>query len=175
METVRNTVISEIAVNEERTERYSYKRTWSRSKNPKLACILSKFPVSNEPGVMDLTTMLISNELFELGEYDGFILVNLTSEISPENHLSDNDFSEENNRAILKAFNDEQVQKIIIAVGSIIKNNKDVSGLIDKIIGQLSDERQAIVEVLTGKNGPVHPLSTEARRQGGWNLAKLVS
>lgn len=173
METIRSTAISEIAVNEDRTERYFYKRTWTRSKKPKLACILTKYPVNDEPGMMDLTTMLIANELYGLGEYDGFILVNLTSKLGPQKNLTKDYFSKENDAAVLSAFNDEQVQKIIIAVGSIIKTNKDTALKVKELIGQLSNDRKEIVEVLVGRNGPVHPLSPQARSRGGWQLSKV--
>lgn len=172
METIKSTVVSEIATNENKTERYLYRRTWKKSKNPKLVCVLTKFPVNDEPGMLDLTTMLISNEIYGLGEYDGFILVNLSSRLSPRTSLTEKDFSEENDDVILRVFNDEHVQKIIIAVGSIIKTNKEAALKVHELIGQLPSERKEIVEVLVGSNGPIHPLSPEARSRGGWKLSK---
>ena len=123
MNTERSTIVVEVLLNEEKTERYLYKRIWSKAKTPKLACEMTIHPGSKDPNSMDLTTMLIANSIYEMG-YDGFLSVNLTSKLQQKRKISANDFSEENESAILGAFNDEQVEKIIVAVGSSIKTNK---------------------------------------------------
>ena len=97
----------------------------------------------------------------------------VTSKLQQKRKISANDFSEENESAILGAFNDEQVEKIIVAVGSSIKTNKEVNAQLKSIIAQLSEERQKMVEVLVGLDGPVHPLTPIVRGVGGWKLAKL--
>jgi hypothetical protein len=170
--TERSTIIVEMLLNEEKTERYLYKRIWSRAKAPKLACVMTIHPGSNDPNRMDLTTMLTANSIYEMG-YDGFLSVNLTGKIQQKRKISASDFSEENESAILEAFNDEQVEKIIVAVGSTIKTNKDVNSKLKSIIAKLPEERREMVEVLVGINGPVHPLTPVARGVGGWKLAKL--
>ena len=172
MNTERSTIVVEVLLNEEKTERYLYKRIWSKAKTPKLACVMTIHPGSNDPNSMDLTTMLIANSIYEMG-YDGFLSVNLTSKLQQKRKISANDFSEENESAILEAFNDEQVEKIIVAVGSSIKTNKEVNAKLKSIIAQLPEERQKRVEVLVGLDGPVHPLTPIARGVGGWKLAKL--
>lgn len=172
MNTERSTIVVEVLLNEEKTERYLYKRIWSKVKAPKLACVMTIHPGSNDPNSMDLTTMLIANSIHEMG-YDGFLSVNLTSKVHQKRKISASDFSEENESAILGAFNDEQVEKIIVAVGSSIKTNKEVNAQLKSIIAQLSEERQKMVEVLVGLDGPVHPLTPIARGVGGWRLAKL--
>lgn len=42
-----------------------------------------------------------------------------------------------------------------------------------KLVDQLPEGVRSKVEIIVGKNGPIHPLSPEARSLGGWNLAKL--
>ena len=158
--------------NEEKTERYLYKRIWSKAKAPKLACVMTIHPGSTDPNNMDLTTMLIANSIYEMG-YDGFLSVNLTSKLQQKRKISANDFSEENETAILDAFNDEQVEKKIVAVGSSIKTNKEVNAQLKSIIAQLSEERQKMLEELVGLDGPVHPLTPIARGVGGWKMARL--
>jgi hypothetical protein len=172
MLTEKTTVVTEILLNEDKTERYLYKRVWSKAKTPKLAVVMTIHPASSDPNSMDLTTMLISNSIYEM-EYDGFLSVNLSSKIMQKRQLIDNDFSDVNDSVILDAFNDEQVEKIIIAVGSMIKTNKFVNAKLKYLMEQLSAERKEIVEVLVGINGPVHPLSPVARGVGDWKLAKL--
>lgn len=172
MNTERSTIVVEVLLNEEKTERYLYKRIWSKAKAPKLACVMTIHPGSTDPNSMDLTTMLIANSIYEMG-YDGFLSVNLTSKLQQKRKISANDFSEENETAILDAFNDEQVEKKIVAVGSSIKTNKEVNAQLKSIIAQLSEERQKMVEVLVGLDGPVHPLTPIARGVGGWKMARL--
>lgn len=172
MITEKSTIIVEMLLNEEKTERYLYKRIWSKAKAPRLACVMTIHPGSIDPNNMDLTTMLIANAVNEMG-YDGFLSVNLTSKLQQKRKISANDFSEENESEILEAFNDEQVEKIIVAVGSSIKTNKEVNVQLKSIIAQLSEERQRMVEVLVGLDGPVHPLTPIARGVGGWKLARV--
>ena len=172
MNTERSTIVVEVLLNEEKTERYLYKRIWSKAKAPKLACVMTIHPGSTDPNSMDLTTMLIANSIYEMG-YDGFLSVNLTSKLQQKRKISANDFSEENETAILDAFNDEQVEKKIVAVGSSIKTNKEVNAQLKSIIAQLSEERQKMLEVLVGLDGPVHPLTPIARGVGGWKMARL--
>lgn len=172
MHTEKATVVTEIILNEEKTERYLYRRMWSRSKAPKLVCVMTIHPASIDPNNMDLTTMLIANSIYEMG-YDGFIGVNLSSKLKQKQKISTRDFSKENESMILEALNDDQVVKIIIAVGSTIKTNKEVNSKLNSIIAQLSDERREMVEVLSGPNGPVHPLAPIVRCVGGWKLEKL--
>lgn len=174
METLKRTVVTEMLLNEDKTERYLYKRVWSRAKNPKLACVLTIRPTSSEPNTMDLTTMLVANEIHEMG-LDGFFLVNLTSKITTHRRkMKAEDFSNANDSVILEACLDEGVEKIILAVGSITKTNQEVIEKLKELTGQLPDERKELVEVLVGRNGPIHPLSPEARSIGGWQLAKLA-
>ena len=172
MITEKSTIVVEMSLNEENTERYLYKRIWSKAKAPKLACVMTIHPGSTDPNNMDLTTMLIANSIYEMG-YDGFLSVNLTSKLQQKRKISANDFSEENETAILDAFNDEQVEKKIVAVGSSIKTNKEVNAQLKSIIAQLSEERQKMLEVLVGLDGPVHPLTPIARGVGGWKMARL--
>ena len=113
MITEKSTIIVEMLLNEEKTERYLYKRIWSKAKAPKLACVMTIHPGSTDPNSMDLTTMLIANSIYEMG-YDGFLSVNLTSKLQQKRKISANDFSEENETAILDAFNDEQVEKKLL-------------------------------------------------------------
>ena len=172
MHTEKATVVTEIILNEEKTERYLYRRMWSRPKAPKLVCVMTIHPASIDPNNMDLTTMLIANSIYEMG-YDGFIGVNLSSKLKQKQKISTRNFSKENESMILEALNDDQVVKIIIAVGSTIKTNKEVNSKLNSIIAQLSDERREMVEVLSGLNGPVHPLAPIVRCVGGWKLEKL--
>lgn len=168
----KSTVVTEVVMNEEKTDRYMYKRVWSRAKTPKLACVLTIHPGITDPNLMDLTTMLISNAIYDL-EFDGFISVNLNSRLTDKRHISKEDFSEENNQAVLDAMNDENVETIIIGIGSAVLKNKDVNTWLKDILEQLSPERKEICQVLTAKKGPVHPLAPGARGVGGWQLVKL--
>ena len=172
MITEKSMIVVEMSLNEEKTERYLYKRVWSKAKAPKLACVMTIHPGSADPNSMDLTTMLIANAIHEMG-YDGFLGVNLSSKLQQKRKISASDFSEENDSAILEALNEENVEKIIVAVGSSIKTNKEVNAQLKSIIAQLSEERQKMVEVLVGLDGPVHPLTPIARGVGGWKMAKL--
>ena len=104
MITEKSTIAVEMLLNEEKTERYLYKRVWSKAKAPKLACVMTIHPGSADPNSMDLTTMLIANAIHEMG-YDGFLGVNLSSKLQQKRKISASDFSEENDSAILEACN----------------------------------------------------------------------
>lgn len=172
MQTEKSTVVTEITLSEDKKERYLYRRIWSRKKAPNLACVLTIHPASINANHMDLTTMLISNAISDMG-YDGYLGVNMSSKIKRNSNLKSSDFSEENESVIVDAMNDDQVTKIIIAVGSTIKTNKEVNAELKGILGQLTVDRRELVEVLVGFNGPVHPLAPIARSVGGWKLAKV--
>lgn len=174
MKTVRSTMVVEMILNEDKTERYSYKRIWTRKKEPRLVCIITKHPGSLDPNIQDLTTLLVSNEVAEMDqEYDGFIMVNLTSKNLKRSNMTKDDFSAENDSIVIEACMDEAVDKIIVAIGSIVTSNKEVNGKLKELLDQLPDDRKEKVEVLVGKKGPVHPLSPAARSLGGWHLAKV--
>ncbi|MFW3362198.1 DUF1643 domain-containing protein [Aerococcus viridans] len=174
MKTVRSTIAVEMILNEDKTERYLYKKTWSRKKEPKLVCIITKHPGSLEPNTGDLTTLLVSNEVNEMDqEYDGFILVNLTSKNKQQSKITKADFSKENDQIVIEACSDDSVDKIIVAIGSIVTSNKEVNEKLKELLDHLPNDCKEKVEVLVGKNGPVHPLSPAARSVGGWHLAKL--
>ena len=93
MITEKSTIVVEMSLNEEKTERYLYKRVWSKAKAPKLACVMTIHPGSSDPNSMDLTTMLIANAINEMG-YDGFLGVNLTSKLQQKRKISASDYTE---------------------------------------------------------------------------------
>lgn len=174
MKTNKATVFTEMMLSEDKTERYLYKRTWSRKKDPKLVCVITKYPGSFDPNVEDLTTMLVSNEVAQMVEkYDGFIIVNLTGKKLKRSNMTKEDFSKENDTIVVDTCSDEGVEKIIVAIGSLVTTNKEVNKKLKELLELLPEEKQETVEVLMGKNGPVHPLSSAARSVGGWHLAKL--
>lgn len=172
MKTLKKTIITEMIINEEKNERYLYEQAWSRKKNPKLAFILAINPTNLDPNMLDLTTMLISNEVHDM-KLDGFILCNLTSKIFSRRKIKADDFNDANDKVILEACTREDVDKIIIAAGSILKTNEVANEKVKELVAQLPEDVRKKVVIIVGKNGPIHPLSPEARSLGGWNLAKL--
>lgn len=87
--------------------------------------------------------------------------------------MTKEDFSKENDTIVVDTCSDEGVEKIIVAIGSLVTTNKEVNKKLKELLELLPEEKQETVEVLMGKNGPVHPLSSAARSVGGWHLAKL--
>lgn len=172
MKILKKTVVTEMVVNEDETERYLYQQTWTKKKEPKLAVILAINPTNSDPNTLDLTTMLIANEVHAM-KLDGFILCNLTSRIFSRRKIRSDDFNEENDSTIIQACIREDVAKIIVAAGSILKTNEAANEKVKELVAGLPDDVRSKVEIIVGKNGPIHPLSPEARSLGGWNLAKL--
>lgn len=170
--TIKTNLIEE----ETGSHRYVLERSWNTRGKPKMATILTLYPSTSELILTDLTTMLITNNIYKLG-YDGFYSVNLYSKLS----FSDRSLNKSNMRdfdGATNSTNEAQIIEcakksniVILAYGSLPDKNKKVKQNLENLMAIL--EREALfdkVKTLSDNRGEkcFHPLSSHVRKE--WNL-----
>ncbi|MBS0979048.1 DUF1643 domain-containing protein, partial [Levilactobacillus brevis] len=73
-----------VKFNKSRTHRYELMITWKQPAK-KLAMVITNYPGQSDGVVMDLTTMLVVNQVSEMG-FDGVVMVNLFSKLGLKGH-----------------------------------------------------------------------------------------
>lgn len=160
MITDKNMVSNECLFNENKTHRYMLSRQWSKKKK---AMIITKCPGLADGIFCDLTTNIITNNLYNLG-YGGFCAVNLFSAINCEDKVL---YDKQTDEILIKCAN--ACDDIIIAWGStagavqaLKEREKDVLVLLASF--------QSKLYILSSSNKSInmqstHPLSVSVRRK----------
>lgn len=136
------------------------------SKNNKTAMIITINPNTADTLNMDLTTMLMINNLNKLG-FGAVNIVNLYSKIMPKLSLrfnSDDDFIDVETDTIIEQYA-AMSDAIIIAWGSVGNNSQRVRDMQTELLEMLAKYENKLYQI--GENG-YHPLTPAVRNE--WEL-----
>lgn len=166
-EKVSETMKLEMMVNPERTHRYVLSRIWDKKKE--LATVVTIYPSGLEALQGDLTSLLIVNQLVELG-YGGFHSVNLFSKVGLKstNAGSLHQAWDEGTDEVIQICA-EKSAVIIFAWGSIGETNKIAGARIEQVKEKLQKDAKKW-RILSDAEGQsyFHPLASKVRSQ--WNV-----
>ncbi|MBS0948601.1 DUF1643 domain-containing protein [Levilactobacillus brevis] len=157
-----------VKFNKSRTHRYELMITWKQPAK-KLAMVITNYPGQSDGVVMDLTTMLVVNQVSALG-FDGVVMVNLFSKLGLKGHPKEliEGTDSVTDQVILLAAND--VTQIIIATGSFPKQNPLAAGRQAEIIDGIKKAGfgKKLVFLCDSTGKLAHPLAAKVRKQ--WEL-----
>lgn len=163
-------LVGEVKFNKSRTHRYELMITWKQPAK-KLAMVITNYPGQSDGVVMDLTTMLVVNQVSAL-EFDGVVMVNLFSKLGLKGHPKEliEGTDSVTDQVILLSAND--VSQIIVATGSFPKQNvlaaERQAEIIDGIKKAGFEKKLVFLCDSTGKLA--HPLAAKVRKQ--WELVE---
>lgn len=170
--TEKTTIVCEAIFNEEKTHRFLWKRVWN-SKKPML-CVITLNPNSDNVFELDLTSMLVTNNTYRLGNYGGVTVVNLfsciTDRLRKDDFEEEKSIAEENIKYIQKAA--KEAEAIVIAWGKSANSNKFIKEKVD-MISEYLEPFSAKLCYITDYNGEtgLHPLTPSVRK--GWELVAI--
>ncbi len=170
MLTEKDTIKCESIFESERTHRFWWKRVWD-SKKP-LACVIMLNPCMADNILMDTTTFLVVNNIANLEDYGGVIIVNLFSKLTSKLNFRWNGIEDlnlpENDDYIKRAANESEI--VILAWGKSAANNSSIEERAMDVINLLDDKSKLRV-IYDGEKAGIHPLTPSVRQ--GWQLLKL--
>lgn len=154
----------EILQSKDKKNRYILKKVWDR-KLPKVT-VLTLYPSNNDLITNDLTTTLITNNVYKMG-YGGFFNVNLFSKIfTGKRELFNNKYNDD---CILECVKNSEL--VIIACGSLPQKNKKVEKRFKEIINKIEynvSESKLCYLTDVERDKCFHPLAPSVREK--WNL-----
>lgn len=153
-------VRTEVLYNDEKTHRFSLKKSWDNSKPSVSIIMISPSSRANEV-CLDMTTMYTVNNCYEQG-FGSVDILNLYSKLNADPFES----CSENDERILESC--RKSDKILLAWGKG-QTKKEVIFRIMEIMKKLEPYRDKLYEIgdTSGKSG-FHPLGPTVRLQ--WNL-----
>lgn len=160
---IKVTITTEIAESDDGRQRYSLKKIWDKKKP--LVTVLTLYPTSAGYVESDLTSMLITNNVYKLG-YGGFYSVNLYSKKVADKQKKIYYTDDFNDTCIVECVKDSEM--IIFAQGNLPNKNKKVKGRLDDVISKLKKEGLTKkIYKLTDKDKKVcyHPLASKVRKK----------
>ena len=165
------TVDCEAVFDENRSHRFIWKRVWK--KDLPVACVITLNPGSDDCFELDLTSMLILNNVYRLRKYGGVSVVNLFSKITgklTKDDYVENDVDSKNIKYIQKAA--ESADTVIIAWGKSGETNNHIKEREETVLNVLSEYKDKLVWIGDdyGNNG-LHPLYPSVRKS--WRLRFL--
>lgn len=164
MKTETTTVKSKALFSDDKEHRLLLHREWD--KNGKTAMIIMINPNTADTLSMDLTTMLVVNNLYKLG-FGSVNIVNLYSRIMPKLSLrfnSDDDLIAQKCDEVIEEYAVTS-DAIIIAWGSVGCNSQRVRERQEELLERLAKFENKLYQI--GKQG-YHPLTPAVR--GQWEL-----
>lgn len=164
MKTETTQIKSKALFSDDGLHRLLLRKEWD--KNKKTAMIITINPNTADTLNMDLTTMLVINNLNKLG-FGSVNIVNLYSKIMPKLSLrfnSDNDLIDSETDTIIEQYA-AMSNAIIIAWGSVGNNSQRVRDRQTELLEMLSKHENKLYQI--GENG-YHPLTPAVRNE--WEL-----
>ena len=164
MKTETTQIKSKALFSDDGLHRLLLRKEWD--KNKKTAMIITINPNTADTLNMDLTTMLVINNLNKLG-FGSVNIVNLYSKIMPKLSLrfnSDDDLIDSETDTIIEQYA-TMSNAIIIAWGSVGNNSQRVRDRQTELLEMLSKHENKLYQI--GENG-YHPLTPAVRNE--WEL-----
>ena len=158
------TIQSESWSNTDGNHRYLLKKVWG---DGSLAMIVTIHPTMIDPLALDMTTMLIQEQLRKQG-FSGFLAVNLFSSTKIKGTAQSlTGGSDDQTFAVIETcLAEKQLTEIIIGVGSILRTNELAKKQLDIFYGLLSTKQKKQVKILVDEEEhPAHPLAPKIRHE----------
>lgn len=167
----KDTIKCESIFNEERTHRFWWKRVWNKDKP--LASVIMINPCMADNILMDTTTYLVVNNVANLEDYGGVIIVNLFSKLTSKLNFRWNGIEDlnlpENDDYIKKAAEESDI--VVLAWGKGVANNNSIEERAIDVINLLDAHKSKMRVIYDGEKAGIHPLTPSVRN--GWQLLKL--
>jgi hypothetical protein len=155
---------SEAVFSDDRKHRLLLRKEWDKDK--KSAMVIMINPNTADTFNMDMTTMLVLNNLYQF-DFGSVNIVNLYTRIMPKlslRFLSDEDLIDEEADKVLRQYA-KMSDVIIIAWGSVGNNSQRVRDRQAEILAMLSAQKDRVYQI--GLQG-CHPLTPTVRHS--WTL-----
>lgn len=167
----KDTIKYESIFNDERTHRFWWKRVWD-AKKP-IACVIMLNACVADNVIMDTSTYLVVNNVANLEDYGGVIIVNLFSKLTSKLNFRWNGIEDynmpENDNYIKKAAEESEI--VVLAWGKGVANNNSIEERAIDVINILDAHKSKMRVIYDGEKAGVHPLTPSVRN--GWQLLKL--
>ncbi|WP_053036700.1 DUF1643 domain-containing protein, partial [Staphylococcus haemolyticus] len=156
MNTIKSTIHTEAIFSSDKKHRYLLKKTWDEKKP---ACtVITMYPHLDGVLSLDLTTVLILNQLANSERYGAVYLVNLFSNIkSPENlkHINE-PYDEHTDIHLMKAISESET--VILAYGAYAKRPVVVER-VAQVMEMLKPHKKKVKKLINPvTNEIMHPL-----------------
>ena len=123
--------------------------------------------------LMDTTTYLVVNNVANLEDYGGVIIVNLFSKLTTKLNFKWNGVEDynlpENDNYIKKAAEESDI--VVLAWGKGAANNNSIEERAIDVINLLDAHKSKMRVIYDGEKAGIHPLTPSVRN--GWQLLKL--
>lgn len=152
-----------ILESDDREERFIYKKIWDHE-SP-LVSVLTLYPTDINSVELDLTSMLIQNNVSKLG-YGGYIILNLFSEKRTGKREYNYKSNNLNNSCIIQSVKESEY--LVLAYGCTVNKNKFITKRIKELLDLINKEDLTKkIRTLTDDNKiqGFHPLSSKVRKK----------
>lgn len=168
MNTIKSTIHTEAIFSDDEQHRYLLKKTWD---DKKPACtVITMYPHLDGVLSLDLTTVLILNQLANSEQYGAVYLVNLFSNIKTPmsiKPLKDKEpYNEHTDIHLMKAISESKT--VILAYGAYAKRPVVVDR-VEQVMEMLKPHKKKVKKLINPvTNEIMHPLNPKARQK--WTL-----
>ncbi|HDC8542135.1 TPA: DUF1643 domain-containing protein [Staphylococcus aureus] len=165
MNTIKSTIHTEAIFSDDEQHRYLLKKTWDEKKS---ACtVITMYPHLDGVLSLDLTTVLILNQLANSEQYGAVYLVNLFSNIKTPmsiKHLKDKEpYDEHTDIHLMKAISESET--VILAYGAYAKRPVVVER-VAQVMEMLKPHKKKVKKLINPvTNEIMHPLNPKARQK----------
>lgn len=167
----KDTIKCESIFDSERMHRFWWKRVWD-AKKP-IACVIMLNPCIADNLLMDTTSYLVVNNIANLEDYGGVIIVNLFSRLTSKLNFKWNGVEDynlpENDNYIMKAAEESDI--VVLAWGKGATNKNSIEERAIDVINLLDAHKSKMRVIYDGEKAGIHPLTPSVRN--GWQLLKL--
>lgn len=168
MNTIKSTIHTEAIFSDDEQHRYLLKKTWDEKKP---ACtVITMYPHLDGVLSLDLTTVLILNQLANSEHYGAVYLVNLFSNIKTPMSIKHLKYKEPYNQHtdihLMKAISESKT--VILAYGAYAKRPVVVDR-VEQVMEMLKPHKKKVKKLINPvTNEIMHPLNPKARQK--WTL-----
>ena len=166
MNIIKNTIHTEAIFSDDEQHRYLLKKTWDEKKP---ACtVITMYPHLDGVLSLDLTTVLILNQLANSEQYGTVFLVNLLSNIKTSENLKHikEPFDKHIDIHLMKAISESET--VILAYGAYAKRPVVVKR-VEQVMEMLKSHKKKVKKLINpATNEIMHPLNPKARQK--WTL-----
>lgn len=163
MKSIKSTIHTEAIFSDDKQHRYLLKKTWDEKKP--VCTIITMYPHLDGVLSLDLTTVLILNQLANFEQYGAVYLVNLFSNIKTHENLKHikEPFDKHTDIYLMKAISESET--VILAYGAYAKRPVVVER-VAQVMEILKPHKQKVKKLINpATNEIMHPLNPKARQK----------
>ncbi|EHR99955.1 PF07799 family protein [Staphylococcus epidermidis VCU129] len=165
MNTIKSTIHTEAIFSDDEQHRYLLKKTWDENKP---ACtVITMYPHLDGVLSLDLTTVLILNQLANSEQYGDVYLVNLFTNIkTPENLKHIKEPYDETDIHLMKAISESET--VMLTYGVYTKRPVVIER-VEQVMEMLKPHKKKVKKLINPETNEImHPLNPKARQK--WTL-----